>query len=241
MGLRLSAAATSDDPVRGRDAGLLLGRARGGPGRGGGKPADPALPERRHRRHPAASGHDRRRGARRGVAFAPRRLPERSAGTAGALVLHADDARFLAPPGGGLHRLRLHGRARQLPLRAARADRAGARAARRRRRRLHRRLQPLRGQARPSRQHPPVSVKRGSRPFRRGARGSAGSCRPAGARPAALRLLRGGRRADGPGAARGGRRRAAGLVDRHRRPGGEDRSRRSAAAAEHLLPGRQDV
>ena len=61
-----------------------------------------------------------------------RRLPRRRAGAVRALVLHADDAALLAPHRSRLHRLRLHGRARQFPLRAGRAARPRARAARRR-------------------------------------------------------------------------------------------------------------
>ena len=80
------------------------------------------------RRSPRAS---RRRTARGGAEGSARRLSGRRAGAVRPLVLHADDAAFLAASRGGLHRLRLHGRARQFPLRAARAARARARAARR--------------------------------------------------------------------------------------------------------------
>ena len=105
------------------------------------------------------------------------------------------------------------------------------RAARAGRRGLHRRLQPLRGQARPPPQHPSLPVQRRARAFRAGARAAvAEPADQAAIAPPAARLLRRGRRADGPGAARRRRRRAAGLVARDRRAGGEDRPGRPAAA-----------
>ena len=54
------------------------------------------------------------------------------------------------------------------------------------------------------------------------------------------RLLRRDRRADGPRRCSPARRRAARLVDRHGRPGGQDRPGRPAAPAEHPLSRRQD-
>ena len=118
----------------------------------------------------------------------------------------------------------------------------GARADGARRRRVHRRLQPLRGQARPARQRPSLPLQRRPRPFRQGPRADARRPgrhrRPA---PPASRLLRRDRRADGPGAVRQDRRRAPRMDAGHGRAGGEDQRGRPAAPAEHPLARRQDL
>ncbi len=93
----------------------------------------------------------------------------------------------------------------------------------------------LRGETAPARKHPSVSEQRRRRALRAGAPDRERSDRSGGNSASAARVLRRHRRAHGPGAARWRRCGPPGLAPGAARPGGEDRSRVAAAAAEHSL------
>ena len=96
----------------------------------------------------------------------------------------------------------------QLPLRARWHSPARGGVAAPRRCRLHRRLQHLRGQAAPARQHPPLSLERGRQHFAKARDGHDRSARTMARSPRPrVRLLRRHRRADRPGTAARSRRR----------------------------------
>ncbi len=150
VGLRVPASAASDEPLRPRDDGRLLGRAGRDRAERNRLPQGPRRPKTSRTSAIVDAAPSRRpaRGGARGSADAPARRACRRRSAARSIAWYYTPMMlpFSRHLDADVHRLRLHGRAFEIPVRARAAARPRAGADRPRRPRLHRRVQPLRGE-----------------------------------------------------------------------------------------------